>query len=286
MKNLGLLVAAILIALASVWMYDRLVGETSQSVQESAYDRVMRTKTLRCGYADWPPYVFTKDVTTGKFSGIMHEITEELGKRLTLKVEWTEDTGWSNIVSSLQTKRIDLFCAGAWVNAERGRYWVYSRPIFFNAVFPFVRVDDHRFDKDLSVANNPAVRIAVIDGEMTDAIARDHFPKATKVAVSQMVQISEALNNVAMNKADIIITDYGFGMGYMASNPSKLRVLGDKPYQVFQASYSFDIQEGVLREMIDNALIEMHNQGVIAKIISKYSKDPREFIPVAPLYRQ
>lgn len=286
MKNFSLLVAALAIALASVWAHDRLIGSSAQSAQESAYDRVMRTKTLRCGRGDWPPITFYKDLKTGELSGIMHDVTEEVGKRLGLKIDWSEDTGWVNIVSSLQTRRIDAFCAGMWVNAERGRYLTYSQPIFFNSVFPFVRAQDHRFDADVTLANDPGVRIAVIDGEMTDTIAREHFSKAKKVSVGQMLQVSEALNNVAMNKADIVVTDYGFGTDFIKSNPGTLRRLGDKPFQVFQASYGYDIHETALRDMIDNALTEMHNQGIIAKIIAKYSRDPRAIVPVSSAYRQ
>ncbi|MFA6279979.1 MAG: transporter substrate-binding domain-containing protein [Bdellovibrionales bacterium] len=285
MKTVGLFVAAILIALSSVWLHDKNV-HTVNATQETAYDRVLHTKTLRCGYADWPPHGLVKDPNTGKISGVMYDILEEIGRRLSLKIDWSENTGWSNIVSSLQSKRIDVFCAGLWVNAERGRSLTYSMPLFFNASFPFVRIDDHRFDKDIKRADSSDIRFSSIEGELSDATARLHFPKAQKIPVSQMLQASEALNNIAVNKADIIILDYSMGKGFIDSNPSTLRKLGDKPFQVFQNSLGFDIHENTLRDMINNALNEMHNQGVIANIVAKHSNDPSEFIPVAPSYLQ
>ena len=285
MKNLGLFVAAVIIALASVFVHDRLYPSAISAAQETAYDRVMRTKTLRCGRGDWPPFVFYKDLKTNELTGIMHDVTEEVGNRLGLKIDWSEDTSWSNIIPSLQAKRIDVFCSGLWVSAERARYVSFSMPIFFNSVFPFARANDHRFDANLSAANKPEIKFSTIDGEMTDKIAREHFPNAQRYGIGPMMQVSEALNNVAMSKADIIITDYGFGTDYIASNPNKLRMISDKPFQVSQASFGFEIHETALRDMIDGALIEMHNQGVIAKIIAKYSRDPRAFMQLAVPYR-
>ncbi|MDD2325192.1 MAG: transporter substrate-binding domain-containing protein [Alphaproteobacteria bacterium] len=286
MKNISLFLAAIVIALGSVWIHDKISPQQQVAQQETAYDRVMRTKTLRCGYADWPPIIFTKDPITGKFSGIAYDLTEELGKRLGLKIDWAEDTGWTNAVSSIQTKRVDAFCVFMCVNTDRGRYVAYSRPIFFNATYPYVRNDDHRFDADLLAANSPDVRFSTIDGEMTAKIAHDSFPKAKTLSIPSTVQVSEALNNVATSKADIIITDYGFGEGYIKNNPNTLRRLSDDPFQVFQTSYAFDIHESQLREMIDNALIEMQNQGIVDQIIDKHSSDPKEIIRPALPYRK
>jgi len=54
--------------------------------KESAFDRVMRTKTLRCGYTIYPPF-FSKDPNTGEFSGLFHDFTEQIGKELGIKIE-------------------------------------------------------------------------------------------------------------------------------------------------------------------------------------------------------
>lgn len=279
---LSLIVA--LVALVAVFA-TRPSADLTESKKETAYERVMRTGSIRCGYADWPPVVFMKDVKTAQLSGIMHDITEEMGKRLGLKIKWEEDTGWSNIIPSLENNRTDAFCAGFWVDAARSSHVAISKALFFNAVYPFVRADDHRFDGDLMKANDQRYRLSSIDGEMTDTIARNNFPKAQNIAVPSTVQISEALNNVATNKADIIITDYGFGKGYMEANPNKLRLLMDKPFQVFQTSYAFDIRERTLRDVIDGALIEMQNQGVVEQIIHKYSQDDKAFLLPALPYR-
>ncbi|MDX1921915.1 MAG: transporter substrate-binding domain-containing protein [Alphaproteobacteria bacterium] len=285
MKFGQVLFAVVLSVIASVgvvsWYHRQEIG---QSKQESAYERVLRTKTLRCGYADWPPYVFKKDPTTDEVSGILVDATQAIADRLKLKLEWTENTGWGSFIESLQSHRIDAFCAGVWRNAERGRYIGYTSPIFYSAVYPYVRADDHRFDKDLSLINQPDVRISTMDGEMSDMIAKLHFPKATPVSIPQLGQITDIYMNVATRKADIVFNEPSIADDFMKSNPNTLRRAQDVPFEFFPTSLCVEIRENALREMLDSATIELHNQGVIEDIISRYSKDPKVFLRVAKPY--
>jgi ABC-type amino acid transport substrate-binding protein len=257
----------------------------SITVAESAYDRVLRTGILRCGYADWPPYVFVKNAETGKVSGILPDVTEAIAAKLNLKVEWTENTGWGSAIESLRDHHVDAFCAGLWRNAERGRYVGYGLPIFYSAVYPYVRTDEHRFDKDLSGINQPDVHISAMDGEMSDVIAKTHFPKATEVSVPQLGQLTDILVNVTTHKADVVFNEPSFVNDYIKTNPGTLRLAQDTPFQVFQTSLGVDIRETQLREMLDSALAELQNQGVIDEILSTYSNDPKVFLRVAKPYQ-
>ncbi|NTU77313.1 MAG: amino acid ABC transporter substrate-binding protein [Alphaproteobacteria bacterium] len=287
-KTFSLLASAIIAAVVA-WGVGHFgakgtVGQQG-AAKESAFDRVLRTGTLRCGYADWPPYVFVKDPTTGKISGILPDVTEAIAQKLHLKVEWTENTGWGSYIESFHANRIDAFCAGLWRSAERGRYVGYVQPIFYSAVYPYVRIDDHRFDDDLSVINAPSVRISAQDGEQSDLIAKLHFPKATPVSVPQLGQISDILVNVAMRKADVVLTESSFANGYIKANPGTLRRAQEKPFEFFPTSLGVEIHETQLRDMLDTALIELQNQGLVEGIIAKYSNDPTAFLRVAKPYQ-
>ncbi len=279
---------AIFIALLSAGTTAHLVrgpqGE-AESKKETAYERVLRTKTLRCGYADWPPHVLIKNPTTGEVTGILHDVVEAAAAKMGLKVDWSENVGWGTFIESLQTGRVDAFCAGGWRNAERGRYLIWSVPVFYSAIYPYVREGDHRFDADLSLADDPSVRLSTMDGEQTDIIAREYFPKAKRVASPQLGQAMDLLVNVGDGKADLITTESSFANAYMKANPGKLRRAQDKPFQVFETAIAFEIHETLLRDMFDSAISELHNLGTIEKIISKYSADKTEFVRVARPYQ-
>ena len=285
MKLQHILATVILSAVTTFAIIKYMPSQSTTVAHETAYDRVMRTGVLRCGYADWPPYVLIKDATTGKLSGIAPDITEAVAQKLHLKVEWTENTGWGSFVESLRDRRIDMMCAFSWRNGDRGRYLAYTMPVFYSAVFPYVAVDDHRFDKDLSLINSPAIRISAMDGETSDEIAKQYFPKATPVSVPQLGQITDILMNVATHKADVVFNEPSFVNDYIKANPNSLRRAQEEPFQTYPSVFAMDIHEMQLREMVDSALTELLNQGGIDQILSKYNDDPKVFLRVAKPYR-
>ena len=100
MKKYASLLLTVALAVIASWgtLYFTNRGDSPAiSSRETAYDRVMRTRTLRCGYVLYAPAVM-KSLNTGAFSGIVYEITELMGKRLGLKVEWAEEVSFGSMI--------------------------------------------------------------------------------------------------------------------------------------------------------------------------------------------
>ena len=253
--------------------------------KESVYDRVMRTGTIRCSYALWPPTVFYKDAHSGAIKGIFPEIMETMAENLHLKVEWAEEVGWGQVVETLRSGRTDVFCSALWQVAELGRYIDFNTPLFYSTAYLYVRPDDHRFDDDFSKINTPDVKMAIMDGENSDAIQRMQFPQSTPVAIPQLAEITQMLMNVQTGKADVVFTEPGLVKDFLKTNPDSLRKVGDQPFQVYPNSFGVLLGETKLRIMMDSALTEMLNQGIVQKIVDKYEPDKNVFIPVAKPYQ-
>ncbi|MFZ2619404.1 MAG: transporter substrate-binding domain-containing protein [Alphaproteobacteria bacterium] len=283
MKN-SLLAALIALVAAYSTVKLALPKGAGVTAKETAYERVMRTGVLRCGYNMWPPAVML-DANTGKVSGIVPDLVEYAVKALNLKVEWVEQAAWGNFPQDLKNGRFDAMCAGAWETKEAAPHVTYTRAVFYNPVFPFVRVDDHRFDADLRVLNSPHYKIATIDGAMTDIIAQEDFPLAGRVSLPQLSDNSQAILNVVLGKADVVFNETSVMNDYMKKNPGQLRMVGTVPHRAFAspllAAY---ITEAELIRMFDTVLSEMHLQGTVQRIVDKYEPDQRVFIPVAKPY--
>ena len=54
-----------------------------------------------------------------------------------------------------------------------------------------MRTERNRLTEDWSKINSPDVRIATIDGETGDLIARTQFPNAKRVSLPQLTDISQ-----------------------------------------------------------------------------------------------
>lgn len=252
--------------------------------KESAYDRVMRTKTLRCGYNVWPPAVAV-DATTGKPTGFIVDLVEEAAKAVSLKVEWATQVGWSSYPLDLKNGRIDAMCAGAWAVKESAPYVAYTRPIFYNPVYAYARVDDTRFDADLSVLNNANYKIGAIDGAISDTIAKQDFPQAKVVGLPQITDPSQVMVDLAQSKSDVVFMEGSFAQEYESKNPNKIKRVSDKPYRSFPSPLlATSIDEQRLATMFDTIIGEMQLQGTIDRVLDKYKADRTLFVPPAKPY--
>ena len=80
-----------------------------------------------------------RDPNTGKMSGFIYDIMQEVGRSLNLKVEYTLEVPWDSIPMSLQSGKADAHCAGIWATPSRGRvmafsnHWVILLPPFLRA---------------------------------------------------------------------------------------------------------------------------------------------------------
>lgn len=255
--------------------------------KETAYERVMRTGTLRCGYLVFPPHVI-KDPNTGKFSGIVYDIMEEAGKLLDLKIEWTEEVGLATMNEGLKNGRYDALCFGYWQNPAEGKlgFIDFSTPLYYMPASVFVRADDDRFDDDIMAMNDPAVRISSSDGMIATAIAGQDFPKAQVISLPNMTEISQNLMEVATGKADVAIVAVRDGLRFMETNPGKLKNVTERqPVRVFGSTIAIP-QEGDprFRVMLDSAFFQMLQGGFVDRTLKTYEEYPGAVLPVAKPY--
>jgi ABC-type amino acid transport substrate-binding protein len=256
----------------------------SQTARKTAYDRVMDTGTLRCGYALWPG-LLERDPNTQQFSGIMYDYLAALGKAAELKVEWAEEISYGDMPEALRTGRIDAYCGGAWTNAVRGKYADATTPITYQTINAYTRADNMTLDGDAGKINAPGVTIATIDGESAATIAAIDFPKAKTFSLPKSTDIAQILLNVADSKADVAFVDPESAQQFMANNPGKLRKINSAfPIRVYGVPLWFGKGEQNLIASLNNATQELLNTGAIERILKKYETVPGSYLRAKTLY--
>lgn len=240
-------------------------------MKESTFDRVMRTNTIRCGYVLYEPFV-RKNPNTGAFSGIAVDLMSEIGKLLNLKIEWQEEVGWATTIEGLKTNRYDVMCVGFWRQSLEAKYVYYTQPFSYSKVNVIARTDDHRFDHDLALINQPNIRIATSDGELAAAIAQRDYPLAKLQSLPNMSDPSQLLENIATHKADVTFIDDAIFATYRKHNPDKLRRLDTPPVRIFQNTLAFP-QDEKLKSLLDTAVIELVENGQMNRILNQYDPD-------------
>lgn len=270
-------VLALLVLLAS------LPAFAADKGKESVSGRVVRTGTIRCGYAMWTPVLY-QDLKSGQLAGISYELMNEIGKRLDLKIEWAEETGWGTLVEGLATDRYDMICVGLAASSGRAKVIGFSRPYFFSPLYLVARADDMRFDGgDWAMLDDPQYKIAVLDGEMSSVYVHQVLPKATAVAMPQMADYAMLLKEVETKKADVTMVTPETFAAYDKSNPGLLKIVRqDKPLSTFPCTFGLPLGDSALESMVNAALGELILDGTVERLIQKYEEFPNTFLRVFP----
>jgi ABC-type amino acid transport substrate-binding protein len=276
---LAVAVAALVLAV----MHPAAAPVAGVEKKETAFERIVRTGTIRCGYFLSPSLVM-REPNSGAMSGAIVDYVNALGDALKLKIVWQEEINLGTYLQDLQNGRYDLECSGGWPNALRGKQVEYSTPIYYFGFYAAVRADDHRFDNNYEAMNKPSVRIAGQDGGTNALIHVQRFPQAAADDLAGAAPAADTLMEVVGNKADVTFGDYATLMAFAKSNPGKIRIADGPPVRIIPANLSFAPGEYRLQQMLNTATNELIYDGVIDRILDKYEPSPGAFLRVAPPY--
>ena len=143
-KNATWVVTAAIVSIAAVFMLRTFLnpysspGTSDTPIEANRYAAIKASHTLKAGYAVGAP-LFMVDPNSREKSGIFYEILEAAAKNLELKVDWTEEVGYGEMIQGLSDRRYDVVGSGVWVNGARSRNADFTNPIYFDAVLPYVR---------------------------------------------------------------------------------------------------------------------------------------------------
>jgi ABC-type amino acid transport substrate-binding protein len=249
---------------------------------ETAFERVLRTGVLRCGYFIYPGYT-DKDLTTNALTGLMPDLMSALGEDLNLSVEWAKEVPLPEFSAALASGHIDAMCGPLGMIPARFKASTFTRAYGYLPIFPAVRIDDIRFDSRLESINAPEVTIAAIEGQATALLARRLFPQSKLHEVMDMAGITGALSDVATGKADVVFVDKPTLDSYLTKNPGVLKVAGRQPLGVYAMGLPVALGEHDLKHLLDGALSYAIDSGVVDSLVRKHGFD-QTILPVTPSY--
>jgi len=271
------------VALVTLWACSR--RDYKQIGEVSTFERVTKSKELRVGYLVEPPYLL-KSTASGQISGIFADVGQELANRLGLKLVWVEEVGIGSIAEAIRQHRFDLIMLPLWRSAQRAKEVGFSIPLFYSNVGIYVRANDSRFDRNRQLLNSGNITVAAIDGELAGEIARADFPLTKVSSLPQLTDYSQLMMEVATKKADVTFFSRVSAARFMKRNPGLIKdVTGERPVRVYAECLIMPIDDFAFRSMIDAALAEMIENGVIDRAFLKNGEDPTEYYRPAIPYR-
>ena len=288
MKKLSTIALVLAVVALGLSVQQRAHEPEKISQNETAYERVMRTQTLRCGYGSWKPGIY-KDPNTGKMEGLFVELIETMGRLSNLTIEWADEVDWGQIAESINSGKIDAFCAGMANDAMRGKRLAYTTPLSYWTFDVIVRADDTRFPTDTASVgdlNKQEYSTAYSEGDVLETIAKGEFPLVKSVPLPPLGTPADNVMNVLTKKTDFVIMPKVIFHAFNAANPDKLRFLKiSPPLRSYGNVIAVGMDDLRLQQVLNASITELVNSSGYVQILAKYNQNyPGSFLPVRNSY--
>ena len=246
-----------------------LIGQKAWADTQDVYDQVMKSHTIRCTYALRPP-LLAKDINTGRLSGIGYDLTEEIGKRLSLKIEWVEETGFGSIIESIKTHRADMACGIYWANSARAPYIGFTHPIYFETLYVYSRKDDTRKISSFDELNDPKYSFSSIDGGTPIVLQKQLFPLSKQKTLPELSDLADTFEDLVTKKVDFVLQPEITTVNFEKARPDLIKKLLDKPVTYYPVVMFLPLNDYRMKSMVDTVLMEIDYDGTLERLLKKY----------------
>jgi ABC-type amino acid transport substrate-binding protein len=277
-------------AAASHLAFDKKAGRNGLSQNETGAaaedvsERILKDGVVRVAYIVYPPY-FMKDPNTKIFSGIYYDMIMKMAADLGVKVEWVEEVNFSTPFEGFYTGRYDMIGANVWPDGQRVRRADFTQPICYSGMNAYIRPDAARRYTAIAQLNDPAVRIAIIDGEGGELLAKNKCPRARYISLPQGTSNAELVMHLQTGKADATFLEIGFVSRFLARQPGAIVPVTPDPVQVSPNNLSVARHQHSFKAMLNTMVENMLDTGFIADLLVKYQSGSDDFIRVAKPYQ-
>ena len=185
----------------------------AQSANETTFDRIRRTKTLRIAALPGELPYFQKDLTSGEWSGACIDMAKDIAKVFDAQLTYVEST-YGNSVLDLQSNKVDLAFA---LNPtpQRALSIGFTHPMI---VHPFGCVARKGLDPSTwDDLNKPEIRVVYDIGSLHEVAAKRYCPKAQLTGYKSRDDCTLALQS---GRADAHILAAVLGLSAIGKNPS------------------------------------------------------------------
>ncbi len=264
-KTLGIgMIAAPVAAITAASMDSKESGGVK--TKESAYQRLFRTRVLKAGWFEEPPFTIYNPNTQER-TGIVIRIVERFAADFDIKVQWETISNFAMMGQDLATGKYDAICASL-INMPRAMLIDSCDPFVFVPMYAYVRADDNRFHSHAQF-NDPSITISGQEGTAATAITQKRFPKAKHHMLTN-AELSDMLVSVASKKADVVYITPSIYEEFNKNNPGKLKPMSGEPLQLFTFSFGVAPEQDGLKSLFNNSLHRMMVSGEFDEIFAEF----------------
>ncbi|KXT76923.1 transporter substrate-binding domain-containing protein [Streptococcus sp. DD12] len=242
-----------------------LVACSSQSTAEKNWETIQKRGSIKVATAG-TLYPQTYHDDKGNLTGYDVEILKEVGKRLNLKIDFTE-MGVDGMLTAVTSGQVDIANYSLEDDNKNVKKFLRSEPYKYSFTSMVVRASDdsgiHSW-KDLK-------------GKKAAGAASTKYMKIAKKMGADLVVYDNVTNDVYMQdlvngRTDVIVNDYYLQKMAVAAVKDKYAVkINDGLYSnPYTTSFTFSLKNKVLQEKVNQAIKSMKKDGTLSKISKQF----------------
>lgn len=205
----------------------------------SVLDTVLRSKTIRCGYAVLEPLI-ERDPATREISGLAVEYVNKAAARKGLAVTWEREVALDQVATILGAGKIDAFCLPSTPTPESSKRVDFAGGLGRLPLYLYLSTKIKANDEELNKA-----RFGVIEGNAQATATAHLYPKAKLVRLSNASTMTELYDQIRYGKVEAVVSDHISALKYMRANPGIMRRLSDMPLKT--SALAFQVMKGDAR---------------------------------------
>jgi polar amino acid transport system substrate-binding protein len=224
---------------------------------------ILGSQVIRIGAVSAPPW-YQKDLRSNEWVGLVPDLAQAIFQASGVRIEYV-DTQWGTAVAGIESDRFDLL-GGFNKTPERARAIDFTQPIGAHKMGVLTLEDDTARYQTWERINDPAIRLAAIDGSAVLTLLRPVLTRAQWVIVPN----SEAMQlEVESGRANALLTN-DIQMSQYIARRGRGHMVFPTPVQSQATNIGLRKDRVALRNWIDQRLELLRKDGTLDRIWSKY----------------
>ena len=242
-----------------------LVACSSQSTGEKNWEKIEKRGSIKVATAGTLyPQSYHDD--KNNLTGYDVEILKEVGKRLKLKIDFTE-MGVDGMLTAVNSGQVDIANYSLEDDNKNVKKFLRSEPYKYSFTSMVVRESD----------NSGISSWKDLKGKKAAGAASTKYMKIAKKMGAELVVYDNVTNDVYMQdlvngRTDVIVNDYYLQKMAVAAIKDNYPVkINDGIYSnPYSTSFTFSLKNKTLQEKVNKAIKDMKKDGTLTKISEKF----------------
>ncbi len=203
--------------------------------------------------ATWYPFEYVDDAT-GQIVGFDIDVMNAIAERANLDIEFI-NVGWDPLLAGMAQGTYDCAISSITITAERAKAMLFSDPYFTAGQIVVVLKSNTTFTSKDNLTGDVGAQLGT-----TGAM---EVEKLTNVTLKTYDEIGLAFQDLMNGQISAVICDVPVAKGYVATNPDKLKTIGEmfttEQYGVAVAKGKEDLLAKInaaIKAILEEGLIE------------------------------